>query len=141
MKMISITKLARLSGMIAALALFTAGGHSTVAGEIFTGKGAAKLLMKSQTQTSAPAQRTMACAKCQDGYIQRTDLSTRGALKSKTTVVRHLCGGCETTIITAGQGKAKQDVAVHQCASCGASNPDCCSVRQVRDGKGTLGME
>jgi hypothetical protein len=126
MKTTSINKLARMSGIAIALALFTG-----VAGEVRAqngSKGGATLLMT----PSAPASdyKPMSCGKCKDELVTSKDMTARGANKPDVTVARHLCDGCKTTITTVGHGKGKHDVATHKCTASGAPSAGCCSTKK-----------
>lgn len=68
----------------------------------------------------------MACPKCKDKLVTKTDDSARGANKPAITVATHLCKGCGTEWTVVGHGKAKESVATHKCNSCGADSVSCC---------------
>jgi len=123
MKTASINKLARVSGIAIALALFAAIAGEVKAETAFKG-GASQLTVRAAAVTSA--YKPMSCATCNDKFVTRKDLSARGANKPDVTVARHFCNGCETTMATVGQGKAGNDVATHKCAS---GTPGCCSTK------------
>lgn len=101
---------------------------SLMAGEIATGKGNAKLLMKQQAPPAYSGQHSMACPRCQDEFMKRVDTSARGAIKPTITVAHHLCGACETKLSTVGAGKAKKDIVSHVCNVGGVPNLTCCAL-------------
>jgi len=126
MKTARITNIASAPGMTIALALF-AGSLFSALGEPATAKGAAKLLMKTETPVASAAEKTMSCPKCKDNYTVSRDLSARGVNKPSTTVVHHLCPGCATSVTSVGQGKAKHDVMTHVCTAGGTAGAGCCA--------------
>ena len=95
------------------------------------------------TLVSAPA---MACAKCKDAWVAKSDTHSKGAgarsLIGQNTklVVRHLCEACGAEIATAGAGKAKYAVVAHTCNGCGSANLACCGPKAAGD-VATKGME
>ena len=123
MKTVSTIKLARVSGIAIAVALFAVLTSEVKAETAFKG-GASQLTRRTAPVTSA--YKPMGCAKCNDEFVTRKDVTARGANKPDITVARHLCAGCATTSTTVGQGKAKHEVTTHKCAS-GA--PGCCSTK------------
>jgi hypothetical protein len=127
MKLTNLSKLARTYGLVTSLTLIAGSIVTMTAADIPTGKGAAKLLMKSDAPAAMSAPASMPCAKCVDTYTKVQDLSARGANKPIMLVAQHGCPGCSTMITTVGVGKAKQNVALHTCASGVAQNSNCCS--------------
>jgi len=123
MKTVSTIKLARVTGIAIAVALFAVLASEVKAEIAFKG-GASQLTGRTATVTSS--YKPMNCAKCNDQFVTRKDVTARGANKPDVTVARHLCAGCDTTMATVGQGKAKHEVTTHKCAS-GA--PGCCSAK------------
>ena len=131
MKTNRINTLARLSGLTIALSLF-AGAAILNAEEVQTGRGGAtKLLGLSGRLVTPTAEVTsptaMACAKCKDEYVTRTDWTARGVNKPTLTATRHLCESCGNDWVVSGHGKGKTTTAVHKCTSCGAESMTCCS--------------
>jgi hypothetical protein len=94
----------------------------------------------SAATSTAVDDKTMACPKCRDEYVKRTDTTAKGVIKPTIWLANHLCGGCDTTISVQGFGKAKHDVATHTCTSCGAENLACCNATKGSD-VDTKGME
>ena len=129
MKLTRINTLARLSGLTTAIALFAGAIAIATAGEIPTGKGAAKLLMKPEGPVSPAHRQAMPCPECKDEYATRKAPTARGVTKPTITVARHLCQGCATTTRTVGQGKAKHDVVTHVCTSNKAEDLACCATQ------------
>jgi hypothetical protein len=129
MKSTHINTLARLSGLTTTIVLFAGAMAITTAGEIPTGKGAAKLLMKPEAPVSPAHRQAMPCPDCKDEYATRKDLTARGATKPTVTLARHLCQTCATTTKTVGQGKAKHDVVTHACTSNKAEHLACCATQ------------
>ena len=139
MKTSCINKLARVSGVAIALALFASGSGEIRAGEILFRGGAQQLLPA--TAPAGPSDyKPMSCAKCKSEWIARTENTSRGVIKPSVLVERHLCNGCDTTITTVGRGKQATDVAVHKCTECGAETLACCSTSK-RSVAATKGME
>src|SRR4051812_17313866 len=72
----------------------------------------------------------MACAKCKDVSVAAANGSAKGAevMAGVTPVViKHTCGGCDTTLDVVGTGKAKQTVATHKCTERAVKQAGCCS--------------
>lgn len=140
MKTNRINRLARLTGMTIALAVFAGIGGLANAQE----KGATRLLRLSGALVepkSAPSDyKPMSCAKCKDGYMRRVDWTARGANKPTITVAKHLCDGCGTDWNVVGHGKAKASVASHKCTSCGEASLACCNTSKA-GAVATKGME
>jgi hypothetical protein len=129
MKTITTNKVARLAGLTAALALFAGATGTLAAGEIFTGKGGATLLLELnkgptpyKAHVSAP--KPMSCATCKEEIVQVTNVEHKGSALSvgapTKSVLRHACSACRVTWTTVGHGKAKTEKATHACASCAA---------------------
>lgn len=150
MKTNRFNRLARLTGLTIAIALFTGVAIDATAQE----KGATTLLRlngKLVEPKSGPGDyKPMSCAKCTDGAVYVADLNSRGlgartlmtsgkALPTKP-VAKHLCDGCGVEWRVEGTGKAKHDVAVHKCTSCGSEALACCSTHKSDD-TATKGME
>jgi hypothetical protein len=91
-------------------------------------KGAQLLANKnaSVTVVASPAARPMTCALCKTVFTTRVDNTARGANKPVTTVAKHLCGGCDTSIKTVGVGKQAVSVATHTCTMGGSVASNCC---------------
>ena len=89
---------------------------------------------------------SMACPKCKDAWVAKTDTNSKGAgartLTGQTTklIAQHLCEGCGTDWATKGTGKATVVVASHKCSGCGAENLACCSTKGTGN-VATKGME
>ena len=150
MKTNRISKLARLTGMTVALALFASIGGLANAQE----KGAERLLRlggKLVEPKSAPSDyKPMSCAKCVETLVKVSDLDSRGlgarglmtrgsGLPTKL-VAKHLCDGCGVEWRVEGIGKAKHDVTTHKCTSCGSESLACCSTKKGSE-TATKGME
>ena len=150
MKTNRINRLARLTGLTIALALFTG-----IAGEIRAQeKGATTLLRlggKLVEPKSVPSDyKSMSCVKCADAVVHVPDLYSGGlgartmmapanALPTKP-VAKHLCDGCGVEWRVEGIGRAKHDVAVHKCTGCGEASLACCSTKKGGE-TATKGME
>ena len=140
MKTNHINRMARLTGMTIALALF-AGMAGTAYAQNSAKGGATKLLQlngslvtpKSELSVSKP----MACSKCKNEVVQVRDTDSKGgaralltgALPTKT-VSRHGCDGCGTDWNVIGHGKDKVSVASHKCTNCGEASLACCSTSE-----------
>lgn len=105
----------------------------------------AQKLMKLQTvedlrNVEAGDTIVMSCPKCKDIYVQVVDKSLKGMklgeLKKEPI---HLCGSCDTKIVTQGEGKHAKDVLVHTCKTCGSEDVSCCVMK--KHGGTTAGME
>ncbi|MBC8095503.1 MAG: hypothetical protein H7Y43_06805 [Akkermansiaceae bacterium] len=68
----------------------------------------------------------MACSKCKDQLVTRTDATARGAVKTTVKYAKHLCQDCKTSIKTLGIGKAATSVAVHTCGVGDIGKAACC---------------
>lgn len=126
MKTLKISKTTRLFALTISVA-FLAG--TVAASEAPSSKGGATLLVKPQPLVSTAEPLQMSCEKCKDTYVAQKDLSDRGATKPEVRVARHLCSGCDTTIVTTGVGKAEKDVVTHKCTTCGPASPTCCKTK------------
>jgi hypothetical protein len=107
-------------------------------------KGAQRL-MKLQTVEDLQNVRAgdtivMSCPKCKDVYVQTVDKSLKGLSvgELKKTPI-HLCGNCDTKIVTQGEGKQAKDTLVHTCKTCGSQDVSCCLMK--KHGGATKGME
>ena len=137
MKRSTINKLAGIAGFTIAIAAFASASGEIRAGEILFRGGAQQLLPA--TAPTGPSDYTpMSCAKCKSEWTTRIENTSRGVIKPRVLVERHLCTSCDTTITTVGRGKLAKDVAVHKCADCGADKVTCCSTR--KGGAPTTGM-
>jgi hypothetical protein len=140
MKTNRVNKLARLTGMTIALALFA----GVACAQNGAKGGATKLLQLNDRlvtpKSEAGDHRSMSCGKCKESFVERVDWSARGANKPTTTVARHLCDGCATEWNVVGHGKAKVNVAEHKCTSCGAATLACCNTSKSGTAA-TKGME
>jgi hypothetical protein len=143
MKANRINRLARLTGITIALALF-AGVAGTAYAQNGAKGGATKLLELNGTLVtpkSGPSDyKPMSCGKCKDEFVKRVDWSARGANKPTITVAKHLCDGCGTEWNVVGHGKAKANVATHKCTSCGEASLACCNTKKSAN-VATKGME
>ena len=144
MKTDRINKMARISGMIVVLVLFS-GLTSEVRAQNGAKGGASKLLQLSAgpavpAVSAVTETKPMACSKCKDEFSTRVDLTARGANKPTILVAKHLCEGCGTDWSVVGHGKAKVSVATHKCTSCGAESLACCNTKKTSD-MATKGME
>ena len=107
-------------------------------------KGATKL-MKLQTvqdlqQVEAGDTIIMSCPKCTNTFATVVTTSLKGMQREQlTTVVKHMCPTCSTTIKTEGMGKNAVNKLVHTCNSCGSTEVTCCLMK--KDGGPTSGME
>jgi hypothetical protein len=117
-------------GLSGTLILLVGGMLTMNAGDIASGKGAAKSLMKPNAAVPAAAAVPIACTRCTDKFTTSRDLTARGVNKPLALVAQHQCRGCSTQIETVGTGKAKQNVALHTCASKLAQNRACCTRNQ-----------
>ena len=127
MKTAQLNKSLRLIGTTITIALFAALTVGNISAETPTGKGGARLLLKPDAPTAKAEQQAMSCTRCKYEFVTRKDQSVRGANKPDLMVARHLCGNCDTRIMTAGQGKAKHDVATHTCTEGAIQNHGCCN--------------
>jgi hypothetical protein len=139
MKTIRIT-----STLVTALALLTIiSAPSTVSAQIQM-KPAQKL-MKVQTiddlqKVEAGDIIIMSCPKCKETYAQVVDKSLKGMKAGELKKVPiHLCGTCETSIVTQGTGHQAKDALVHTCKTCGSQDVSCCVMK--KNGGVTKGME
>jgi hypothetical protein len=105
----------------------------------------AQLLMKLQKvedvqQVEAGDTIVMSCPKCKDTYATVVTKSMKGMQPDQiSTVVKHMCPTCSTTIKTEGMGKNAKNKLVHTCNSCGSEDVSCCLMK--KDGGATKGME
>lgn len=138
MKTSRINKLAPVTGLAIAVALFASVSGEIRAGEILF-KGGAQQLLPATAPSGPSDYKPMSCAKCKSEWTVRAENTSRGVIKPAVLVERHLCTSCDTTITTVGQGKLAKDVAVHKCGDCGADSVTCCSIR--KGGAPTKGMD
>jgi hypothetical protein len=133
MKTLRINKLAGITGLALGMALVVS-MTATINADELTFKGGAQKLMSPPAAAVIPsAAKTMACPKCVTQWVGRQAVEMKATAPRTQLVARHLCGGCETTIATVGQGKQARDVATHKCGSCGGGSLACCAT--------TKGME
>src|SRR5450756_223985 len=82
----------------------------------------------------------MSCPKCKETYATVVTTSLKGMQREQlTTVAKHMCPTCSTTIKTEGTGKNAVNTLVHTCNSCGSTDVTCCLMK--KDGGPTPGME
>jgi len=107
-------------------------------------KGAQKL-MKIQTvedlqKLDAGDVIVMTCPKCKESYAQVVEKTFKAVKPEELkNITIHLCPGCDTKLVTKGEGKQAKDMLVHTCKNCGSKDVTCCVVK-----KGSLptqGME
>ena len=104
----------------------------------------AQLLVKLQKvedvqQVEAGDTIVMSCPKCTNTYATVVTQSTKGMQREQlTTVLKHMCPTCSTTIKTEGMGKNAVNKLVHTCNSCGSTEVTCCLMK--KDGGATPGM-
>ena len=80
----------------------------------------------------------MSCSKCKETYAQVIDKSLKGLKTGEMkNVPIHLCGKCDTRIVTQGTGKQAKDTLVHSCKDCGSEDVSCCLMKK----HATKGME
>ena len=84
--------------------------------------GATQLTVAPLASGAAVANAAMAYPKCKDKTLSY-DASSKASVKDIRTVSLHDCGGCSTTINTAGVGKDKVATADHACTMAGS----CCN--------------
>ena len=110
-------------------------------------KGAEKLMQLKRINTVEALQSVeagdtivMSCPKCKESYATVVEKSFKGANQDalKTSSV-HLCGGCETKVVTKGHGKTAEGTLVHACKACGSKAVSCCLMK--KGGSPTPGME
>jgi hypothetical protein len=105
----------------------------------------AQLLLKLQKvedvqQVEAGDTIVMSCPKCKDTYATIVTKSMKGMQRDQvTTVVKHMCPTCSTTIKTEGMGKNAVNKLVHTCNACGSEDVTCCLIK--KNGGATKGME
>ncbi|MEK7675160.1 MAG: glycogen-binding domain-containing protein [Verrucomicrobiota bacterium] len=80
----------------------------------------------------------MSCAKCKSVAVTRVTLE-KGHVKTSIVSEKHLCPGCQTSIVVTGFGKGKKLVPVHVCKNCGDDSLYCCAT--TTGSKPTRGME
>ena len=126
------------------LVLAVLGIVSTPSGALAQMKGAQRL-MKLQTvedlqNVEAGDTIVMSCPKCKDIYVQAVDKSLKGMkLGDLKKAPIHLCGSCDTRIVTQGEGKQARDTLVHTCKTCGSEDVSCCVMK--KHGGPSKGME
>jgi hypothetical protein len=105
----------------------------------------AQMLMKIQKvedvqQVEADDTIIMSCPKCKDTYATVVTQPMKGMQREQiTTVVKHMCPTCSTSIKTEGVGKNAVNKLVHTCNSCGSDEVTCCLMK--KNGGPTAGME
>ena len=128
--------------LIAAVAALAMLPNLTMAGPQLKG---AQMLRPLQTvedlqQVEAGDTIIMSCPKCTNTFATVVTTSLKGMQHEKlTTVVKHMCPTCSTTIKTEGIGKNAVNKLVHTCNSCGSTEVTCCLMK--KDGGPTAGME
>ena len=155
MKTTRINTPARLTGLVIALALFAG-----VAGEVKAqykavgddGIAASPRLRqmlndrKGSAATVSPTVASMPCPKCKDVWVTSVDSFAKPAkvmmsgFKPTVSTVKHLCAGCETSIVRKGHGKQGKDEIVHVCRDGGAESLACCTTKKGSEVV-TKGME
>jgi hypothetical protein len=135
MKTARINKMARLTGMALALALFALTSANVAAQRAQdTAKGGGTDLLElnrpAKPALKASEHKSMSCATCKDEIVTRVDLTVRGANKPAVSVAKHLCDSCATAISTKGHGKAKNAVVIHKCGSPTAATLACCKTKK-----------
>lgn len=130
-------------GSSLALALMLAAMQPAQAQEKGSAKGGASQLLKPIKTVQdleglkAGDAVVMSCPKCKTitvSYVEKT----KGHITEEKVKQEHLCPGCETKIVTTGQGKAAKDTVVHTCKKCGSEDVMCCVLKK---GGATKGME
>jgi len=82
----------------------------------------------------------MTCPKCKETYAQVVDKSLKGLKAGEMkNVPIHLCGKCDTRIVTQGTGHQAKDTLVHSCKECGSQDVSCCLMK--KNAGATKGME
>lgn len=150
MKANRINKLARLTGMTIALALFTGIGGTAYAQNGAKG-GATKLMELNKVKTVGDIEAlkvgdtfAMACAKCETIMVKQIVSTAKGAEvlaangQPTKLIGKHLCTGCGANMEIVGHGKAKESKITHTCDKCGSDSAFCCA---TKPGSGTKGME
>ena len=90
-------------------------------------KGAEHLMMLKAITTPEQADAlqpgdtiAMACPKCKTIIVETMTTETKGHLNLTTPGEKHLCSGCQTTIVTVGTGKNAHNELKHVCNTCGS---------------------
>ena len=96
-------------------------------------KGAEHLMMLNKITTPEQAEAlkpgdtiAMACPKCQTIIVERVT-TEKGHIKLTTPGEKHLCSGCQTSIVTVGTGRTAHNVLKHVCNTCGSEDVFCCA--------------
>lgn len=96
-------------------------------------KGAEHLMMLTAVTTPEEAVAlkpgdtiAMACAKCKTIIVEKV-AEEKGHINLMTPGEKHLCSGCQTTIVTVGMGKNSHNELKHVCNACGSDMVFCCA--------------
>jgi hypothetical protein len=68
----------------------------------------------------------MACAKCKTIIVEKVTVE-KGHINMMTPGEKHLCSGCQTTLVTVGMGKNSHNELKHVCNACGSDLVFCCA--------------
>jgi hypothetical protein len=108
-------------------------------------KGAEHLMMLNNITTPEQAEAlkpgdtiAMACPKCKTIIIE-TVTTEKGHINLTKPGEKHLCSGCQTTIVTVGMGKNAHNELKHVCNTCGSDLVFCCATST--NAAPTKGME
>jgi hypothetical protein len=108
-------------------------------------KGAEHMMMLNAITTPEQAEAlkpgdtiAMACLKCKTIIVEKVT-TEKGHIKMTTPGEKHLCSGCQTTIVTIGMGKNAHNELKHVCNTCGSDLVFCCATST--NAPPTKGME
>ena len=129
-----ICKCMSLSTIILAVAAVAWLPGSARAEDMKPMKGAEHLMMLKAITTPEQADAlqpgdtiAMACPKCKTIIVETVTTETKGHVKLTTPGEKHLCSGCQTTIVTVGTGKNAHNELKHVCNACGSDLVFCCA--------------
>jgi len=132
--------------VLTAFAVCGAVGHLNAQDQGSAKGGAAQLMKQVRTLAEANALKAgdsmaMVCTKCKSVVVHNVT-TEKGHIKTMTVGEKHLCPGCNSTIVVVGVGKGPggaHDEVKHVCGKCGDTSAFCCA---TKPGSGaTKGMD
>jgi hypothetical protein len=128
----------RCIATIATLAVLAAAFSPMTATAQVRGEGASKMIQLKPIRSTADINAVqagdtvvMSCPKCTNTWVSVIGKPAKtGASPEKQVFQRHACPGCETKLITEGNGKQARDVIKHVCKNCGSEDAFCCVMKK-----------
>jgi hypothetical protein len=131
-------KIVPVLGCALAFAVLTATTSLTAAEQAKGGQRMVQMMKPLKTAEDVQAIKegdmvAMACPKCKTISYSYVDRSEKGVNKPVKTIVKDMCPGCDTKIVTTGVGKQAKNEIEHTCKQCGSHEAFCCVAAKKED--------